>query len=140
MKLSTKTRYAIRILFELVEASKPISIANLSEKTGITLRTVENINAILRQNDITSSVMGAGGGILLQKKLKDISLGQMVTFFDEGVEFAVCCGDKANDCPNQKTCKTRAVWYEISAKIQNELDAISLETILLQYNSGSFEL
>ncbi len=140
MKLSTNTRYAIRVLFELVEATKPISIANLSEKTGITLRTVENISTALRNNAITTSVFGAGGGIVLHTPLKDISLGQMVKFFDEGVEFAVCCGDKANDCPNQSTCKTRAVWRDISNKIQAELDAISLDTILLQYSSGKFEL
>ena len=140
MKLSTNARYAIRVLFELAEVTKPISIANLSEKTGITLRTVENISTVLRTHAITSSIVGAGGGILLQTQLKDISLGQIVTFFDEGIDFAVCCGNKANDCPNQSTCKTRAVWQGVSAKIQAELDAIALDTILHQYRVGHFEL
>ncbi len=139
MKLSTHTRYAIRILFELHLAKGPISIAALSELTNIGLKTVENIHAVLRQNDITASIIGAHGGIRLNKPLSAISLGKMIELFDEGVRFVVCFGEKSNDCPRQNVCETRSVWKTISGQIQKELDTVSLEAILDQYREENTE-
>ncbi len=139
MKLSTHTRYAIRILFELHLARGPISIAALSELTNIGLKTVENIHAVLRQNDITASIIGAHGGIRLNKPLSAISLGKMIELFDEGVRFVVCFGEKSNDCPRQNVCETRSVWKTISEQIQKELDTVSLEAILDQYRQENME-
>ena len=139
MKLSTHTRYAIRILFELHLARGPISIAALSVLTNIGLKTVENIHAVLRQNDITASIIGAHGGIRLNKPLSAISLGKMIELFDEGVRFVVCFGEKSNDCPRQNVCETRSVWKTISGQIQKELDTVSLEAILDQYREENTE-
>ena len=139
MKLSTHTRYAIRILFELHLAKGPVSIAALSELTNIGLKTVENIHAVLRQNDITASIIGAHGGIRLNKPLSAISLGKMIELFDEGVRFVVCFGEKSNDCPRQNVCETRSVWKTISEQIQKELDTVSLEAILDQYRQENME-
>lgn len=133
MKLSPNTRYAIRILFELADASEPMSSAWLAEKTGLSLRVVETVQPVLKQQGITSGTVGAKGGVQLLRGLDKISLGEMIRLFDNGIEFAVCCGEKSNDCPNQDFCETRSVWRSVSALIQKELDAVSLETILRQY-------
>jgi Rrf2 family protein len=129
MKLSVKTRYAVRVLFELADAAAPLSIGDVSEKTGISPRAVENICAQLRQDGISTGIVGPGGGIRLEIPLKDISLGRLLDLFEGGVEFAVCCGDKANDCPNRHECENRAVWRKVSAKIQAELDTIPLDEL-----------
>lgn len=140
MRLNTNARYAIRVLFELASTSLPVSSAILAEKTGLSMRAVENIQFILKQNGITSGTVGAKGGVTLEVPLTQISLGDIIRIFDEGVEFAVCCGDKANDCPNQNTCDTRAVWRTVSSQIQQELDKICLHDIFQQLpaaNSGT---
>lgn len=129
MKLSTNTRYAIRILFELHDAARPLSISILSQKTGIAPRTVENVHALLKQHGITESSVGAKGGITLSRPLEAISLGRIMVWFDDGVEFAVCCGDKGNECPQQSSCNTRSAWRKVSARVQTGLDAISLSDI-----------
>jgi Rrf2 family iron-sulfur cluster assembly transcriptional regulator len=118
MKLSAQTRYAVRILFELAAAATPLSIGDVAEKTGISPRAVEIICTRLRHDGISTGIVGPGGGIRLEVPLKDISLGQLVELFEGGVEFAVCCGDKAKDCPNQQHCENRAVWRKLSTKIQ----------------------
>lgn len=133
MKLSPNTRYAIRMIFELADAPGPMPSALLAEKAGLSLRVVENIQQVFKKHGITSATMGARGGISLQVPLSEISLGRMVSLFDDGIELAVCCGEKSNDCPNQDFCETRAVWRGVSALIQKELDAVSLETVLRQY-------
>ena len=130
MKLSAPTRYAIRILFELSECSHKATLGWISERTGISFKVVEAIAATLRQHGITASSAGPRGGISLVAPLAEISLGQVILLFDEGVEFAVCCGDKSNDCPQQNVCETRAMWRGISGRIQAELDKISLAEVL----------
>ncbi|MCC8194850.1 MAG: Rrf2 family transcriptional regulator, partial [Deltaproteobacteria bacterium] len=136
MRLSANTRYAIRVLFELNGMPGPVATAFLAEKTGMTLRTVENIHTILRRAGITAGTVGAKGGIALVAPLETISLGRLVALFDDGVEFAVCCGDKSNDCPNQSGCGIREIWKGVSHDVQSRLDAISLATILQRYPTG----
>ena len=138
MKLSPNTRYAVRLLFELSAMRLPVSIAALSMKTGIALRTVENVHTVLKQHGVTDASVGPKGGIVLQRPLAEISLGQLVEWFDDGVEFAVCCGEKANECPQQGVCETQAVWRGISGEVQKSLNMFSLADILRQYPKATF--
>ena len=138
MKLSPAIRYAVRILFELSTARKPLSAGYLSQKTGITPRAIENIHAVLRKHKITFGTVGAKGGIELVRPLSEISLGKLVEIFDSGVSFAVCSGEKANECPGQSTCAVRSAWRDVSRHVQESLDAVSLENILRQYPEGIF--
>lgn len=135
MKLTTNTRYAIRILCELAESSGLVSISTLSEKTGISLRTIEQIHTVCKQFGLTTGTVGAKGGIQLQRDLKNISLGEIILLFDDGIEFSVCCGDKSNNCPHQDSCASRNMWYDISMKIQEQLNIVSLQDIFVQYNA-----
>ncbi len=133
MRLSTHTRYAIRIIFELHLAKLPVPIAMLSAQTNISQKIIENVHAILKQNNITEAIIGARGGIRLCKPLSAISLGDMIELFDDGIHFIVCFGNKSNDCPRQSVCETRSVWKTISDRISRELGNVSLESILDQY-------
>ena len=133
MKLAPNTRYAIRLLFELEAAGGPLSISALSRRTGLSFRVLENIHAVLKQNEVTDAMVGAKGGIVLRKPLGEISLGQVVAWFENGVQFSVCCGEKAYECPQQDGCATRSSWRSVSEKVQDALDGISLKEIVGQY-------
>lgn len=130
MKLPTSVRYAVRVLFELHKAKGPLPIALLSEKTGVTFRAIENLHTVLRQNGITTGVLGARGGLTLTVPLEKVSLGKLVALLDNGVEFSVCCGERANECPHQDSCAVRALWRGVSSKFQKALDGVSLASIL----------
>ena len=133
MKLSSNTRYAVRILLELWDAKTPVSIAPLSDKTGIALRTIENVHTVLKLHGVTDATVGAKGGIRLERSLDEVSLGQLVEWFDEGIEISVCCGGKANECPRQISCQTRAVWHDVTERLRATLDAISIGEIFRNY-------
>lgn len=130
MKLAPNTRYAVRLLFELDAAGVPLSISVLSRKTGLTPRVVENIHAILKRQGATVARVGAGGGIALKKPLEEISLGELVDWFEDGVEFRVCCGEKANECPQQDACETRLCWSGVSGRIRGMLHTVRLADIV----------
>lgn len=135
MKFSTHTRYAIRVLLELSKTNEPVSMAKVSEETGIALRTVEAIHTVLKEYQVTGSTIGAKGGIYLETPLKEISLGLVVLLFDDGIEFSVCCGERTNLCPNRSECGVQACWNTISLEIQEYLNGIFLEDIFISDSS-----
>lgn len=132
MKLSTNTRYAVRLLSELGASPVPLSLSTLSRITGMSMRALENVQAVLKQQGVTDGAVGAKGGISLKRSLSEISLGQLIAWFDDGVEFTVCCGEKANECPQQDSCANRAAWRGVSQRVQTTLNDISLDEIFRQ--------
>ena len=134
MNLSTNTRYAIRLLFELRKPGPPVSTAYLAEQTGIALKTMEKIHATMKRNGFTGGTVGMKGGIFLLVPLTEISLGQIVELFDDGIRLAVCYGNKANECPNQHCCDISSAWGKISRLMQESLNSISLWSILQEYS------
>ena len=137
MNLSTSTRYAIRLLFELREPGPPVATAYLAEQTGIALKTMEKIHATMKRSGFTDGTVGMKGGIFLLVPLTEISLGQIVELFDEGIRFGVCYGNKANECPNQHCCDISSAWGKISRLVQEGLNSISLWSILQEYSEDS---
>jgi Rrf2 family iron-sulfur cluster assembly transcriptional regulator len=133
VKLPTLIRYAVRIIFELKKSGSPLPIALISRNTGIAPRTVENLHAALSRNGLTVGTVGARGGIALSVPLEEITLGKLIAILDEGIDFSVCCGEKANECPNQDKCLRRAVWNRISAEFQKAFDNLSLGGIFRDY-------
>jgi Rrf2 family iron-sulfur cluster assembly transcriptional regulator len=133
MELKPDIRYAIRVIFTLTGLNKPVSIAWLSEKTGIAPRAVELIHSALKRNGLTTSVLGAKGGIKLAVPLTEITLGGLVEIFDGGIEFSICSGKKTNECPDKQKCAMRSAWNGLSERIQQKLNDISLEEIFQDY-------
>lgn len=133
MRLSTNTRYAIRLIYELYQIRSPLPISSLAERINVSNKIIENIHSVLKQQGITEAIIGANGGIRLIRNLDAISLGEMIALFDDGVRFVVCFGNKANNCPRQSVCETQSVWKTISDRIQHELDSVSLADILDEY-------
>ena len=136
MKLNTAIRYAVRILFALSCSQSPSSIYTLSERTGIAPRAIELTHEKLKQHGITTGVVGAKGGIALVLPLADISLGGLVAIFDGGVEFFICSGDRTNACPDMSECSMRTAWDEVSERVQDVLNALSLEEIFRNYEKN----
>ncbi|MDR3357843.1 MAG: Rrf2 family transcriptional regulator [Desulfovibrio sp.] len=133
MKLKTDVRYAVRMLFTLTGADKPLSMACLAEKTGIAPRAIELVHSALKRNGLATSAVGSKGGISLAVPLSEITLGRLVEIFDGGVEFFVCSGKKTNECPDKEKCAMRTVWNGLSDRIQRKLNSISLEEIFQEY-------
>ena len=85
MKLSTKGRYGLRALIDLAQYSgeAPVSITSISSRQDISERYLEQLMAMLKKAGIVSSVRGAGGGYILAKDMKDISVGDILRALDK---------------------------------------------------------
>ena len=126
MKLTTKGRYAVTAMLDLALHSNegPITLADISERQGISLSYLEQLFAKLRKNGLVSSARGPGGGYRLSRNATEICVVDVITAVDEKIDARRCEG--AGNCQGEKTCLTHELWCDLSNQIYKFLKGISL--------------
>jgi len=130
MKLTTKGRYAVTAMLDLaLHANQgPVSLADISERQGISISYLEQLFAKLRRNDLVSSVRGPGGGYRLSRGSTEIFVAQVVDAVDEPVDITRCEGQ--GNCQNGEPCLTHYLWEDLSQQLHQFLSAISLQSLV----------
>jgi len=130
MRLTAKGRYAVTAMLDLAvnQDCGPISLADISERQGISLSYLEQLFAKLRRSELVSSVRGPGGGYLLSRDSKEIFVAEIVDSVDEMVDATRCQGRA--DCQNGETCLTHELWEDLSEQIHHFLSNIDLESLI----------
>ena len=126
MRLTTKGRYAVTAMLDLAlhARSGPVSLADISERQGISISYLEQLFAKLRRRELVSSVRGPGGGYQLSAESASISVASVIDAVDESVDATRCAG--LGDCQDGETCLTHYLWCDLSDQLHNFLDGISL--------------
>ncbi|MCF6260644.1 MAG: Fe-S cluster assembly transcriptional regulator IscR [Gammaproteobacteria bacterium] len=126
MRLTTKGRYAVTAMLDLALNAKdrPITLADISQRQGISLSYLEQLFSRLRKQDLVSSARGPGGGYRLSRNAGEISVAQVIAAVDEKVSVTRCGGK--GDCQNGEACLTHKLWCSLSDQIQDFLTGISL--------------
>ncbi|RMP54741.1 Iron-sulfur cluster assembly protein transcriptoinal regulator IscR [Pseudomonas savastanoi pv. retacarpa] len=130
MRLTTKGRYAVTAMLDLALHAQngPVSLADISERQGISLSYLEQLFAKLRRGNLVSSVRGPGGGYQLSRDMKGIQVAQVVDAVNESVDATRCQG--LGDCHAGDTCLTRHLWCDLSQQIHEFLSGISLADLV----------
>jgi len=126
MKLSTKGRYAVMAMVDLAQnsAGQPVSLADISDRQAISLSYLEQLFSKLRRQGLVKSSRGPGGGYRLSRNAMDIYVGQVIKAVDEAVDARRCGGSE--NCQGDERCLTHELWSDLSHRIEEFLDAISL--------------
>ncbi len=112
----------------LHEGNGPISLADISERQGISLSYLEQLFAKLRRNDLVRSVRGPGGGYQLNRKRSAINVAEVIDAVNESVD-ATGCRNQA-DCQGGEICLTHHLWCDLSEQIHRFLSGISLQELV----------
>ncbi len=130
MQLSTKSRYAVTSLLDLVMHSEqgPVSLADISIRQGISLSYLEQLFAKMRRNKLVVSTRGPGGGYSLGGSPDQVCIADVINAVDE--EMQVADKDIANGSPTYEPCLTEQLWEELSTEIENYLTTISLADMM----------
>jgi Rrf2 family iron-sulfur cluster assembly transcriptional regulator len=130
MRLTAKGRYAVTAMLDLAvhHNEGPISLADISDRQGISLSYLEQLFAKLRRNELVKSVRGPGGGYQLSRDAASIFVAQIVDAVDEKVD-ATRCGGRA-DCHHGETCLSHELWSDLSSQIHQFLSDIDLASII----------
>lgn len=136
MMISTKGRYALRVLVDMTrhDGEGFVSLSLLSKRAGVSLKYLELIVSVLNKGGLLLSKRGKEGGYKLSRRASQISVGEILRL-TEGTLAPVECLSKDEDCPRSEQCPTLPLWHRLDRLIENYLDGISL----LDLSEGKFD-
>ncbi len=126
MRLTTKGRYAVTAMLDLAlhYQEGPITLADISQRQGISLSYLEQLFSKLRKRGLVDSTRGPGGGYRLSRDAEQIAVAEVISAVDEKVD-ATRCGGLSN-CQDDGQCLTHELWADLSEQIYSFLSGISL--------------
>ena len=130
MRLTTKGRYAVTAMLDLAlnRGHGPIALADIAQRQGISLSYLEQLFSKLRKRSLVASVRGPGGGYNLAREASTIFVAEVITAVDENVDTTRCAG--AHNCQNDGPCLTHDLWHNLSERIYDYLNTISLQDLV----------
>ena len=130
MKLTTKGRYAVTAMLDLAvhQHHDTVALADIAARQGISLSYLEQLFAKLRRKGLVASVRGPGGGYSLALPASRISVAQIVMAINENIDATRCGGEE--NCHGDERCLTHQLWTELSRRIYEFLDGITLATLV----------
>jgi Rrf2 family transcriptional regulator, iron-sulfur cluster assembly transcription factor len=142
MRLTTKGRYAVTAMLDLSlnYGIRPITLADISDRQGISLSYLEQLFANLRRQGLVISSRGPGGGYRLSRSADEVTVLDVVSAVDEKVD-ATRCEGKGN-CDNGEQCLSHEIWQSLSDQIRLYLSSITLGQVVKDYkakNNGDGE-
>lgn len=128
MKISTKGRYAIRLMLDLAthESDGYISIKSISVRQGISEKYLEQIIKMLSKAGLVVSTRGAQGGYKLIKEPKDYTVGEILRVTEGSLAPVSCLEGDENHCENCENCVTIEIWQNVMDAINEAVDGITL--------------
>lgn len=137
MKISTKGRYGLRAIIDLILNSngENVSLINIAERQDISKNYLEQVFSSLRKAGIVNSTKGAQGGYYLADKPSNITVGDVLRVL-EG-DLSVVSPDHNTQDNLIEQCIQKNVWDEIDNKITEIIDGITLEDLINEYRNDS---
>ena len=132
MRLTTKGRYAVTAMLDLAihREQGPISLADISQRQGISLSYLEQLFGRLRKGMLVRSVRGPGGGYELDGTPDYIKISHIIDAVNESVDTTKCQG--AGNCQGGETCLTHHLWEDLSEQIHDFLQGVSLADLVIK--------
>ena len=132
MKISTKGRYALRMLIDLAEHQNEgyIALKDIAQRQGISKKYLEQIVPMLNRSDILRTNRGFQGGYCLAKSPDQYTVGSILRLTEGGLAPVACLENQPNQCPRSEQCITLPIWQGLYQVIPEYLDGITLQDIL----------
>lgn len=131
MKLSTKSRYGTRLLFDMARHYKqgPIQLASIAKRQDIPVKYLEQIIIPLKKANYIESVRGSKGGHMLARPPEEITVYEIVELLEKGLKLTECT-ENPKLCNRSKTCITHIIWREATQAMKAKLQSITLADLL----------
>ena len=132
MIVSTRGRYALRVLIDLAEhyPGSYIPMKDIANRQGLPLKYLEQIMPALSKGNLVEGLHGKGGGYRLAKAPEDCTVGEILRLTEGDLAPVACLEDGAKPCERAGECRTLPIWVELNELVNNYLDGISLADLL----------
>lgn len=128
MIVSTRGRYALRVLIDLAEhgGNGRIPLKDIAERQEISRKYIESIMALLSKNGFVDGVHGKGGGYKLNRSPQEYRVGDILRL-TEGTLVPVSCLENGDGgCPKKDKCRTISMWTKLDELIESYLDSVTV--------------
>ncbi len=136
MKISTKGRYALRLMLDLAEHSDGyIALKDIAERQGLSKKYLEQIVPLLNKADILKTNRGYQGGYRLARSPSEYTVGDILRITEGSIAPVSCLDGDTNTCERSNECASLSVWKGLNEVIEKYLDGITLQDILDNYRA-----
>lgn len=145
MKISTKGRYALRMLLDLAQHSTAdpeageqyIALKDIAARQNISKKYLEQIVPLLNKAALLRTNRGFQGGYLLAKPPEQYTVGEILRVTEGSLCPVSCLRRESAECPRSADCMTLPVWDGLYKAINEYLDGVTLKDILEQSSAGN---
>ncbi len=128
MKLSSRARYAVRLVLEIDRQggrTKPVQLIQVSKLTGISKRYLEQLAIALKSHSLIRGISGRKGGYLLARSPKKITIGDVLKAVIGPIDLSVCVVEPES-CMRAEFCECRLIWTLLNRKVNAVLEEFSI--------------
>lgn len=132
MIVSTRGRYALRVMIDLAERSDDeyIPMKEIAERQKISLKYLEKILPVLAKNSLIEGVHGKGGGYRLTRAPQDYPIGEILRLTEGDLAPVSCLECNASACERSADCRTRPMWDKLNQLITDYFDGITISDLM----------
>lgn len=132
MKISTRGRYALRVMIDLAERSDEgyVAMKSVAERQNVSLKYLEKILPILVKAKMIEGVQGKGGGYRLTRPVGECKVRDILRLTEGDLAPVACLEHGAAPCKNAVECRTYPMWRKLDEIINEYLDSVTLEDLM----------
>ena len=140
MKISTKGRYALRMLLDMAQHQQEgyVTLKDIAQRQGISKKYLEQIALILGQAGILHGVRGHQGGYRLVGKPAEYTVLEILQAMEGSLAPVACLECKPVQCPRAADCRTLPMWEKLDKLIDDYLESVTLKDLTHVQDGGDF--
>ena len=132
MKISTKGRYALRLMLDLAmnDKEEPVRVREIASRQEISDKYLEQIVSVLAKAGYVKSIRGPQGGYRLVKPPQEYTVGSILRLTEGSLSPVACLEDEPNLCSRKEECMTLPLWVKLDEAIKGVVDHITLQDLI----------
>jgi len=132
MKISTKGRYAVRVMLDLAtnNTGEYIKVKDIAARQEISEKYLEQIISVLNKAGCVKSIRGAQGGYKIARDPSNYTVGMILRLTEGSLNPVACLDDEINECERCDTCETLEIWKELAEAINHVVDNVTIADLV----------
>lgn len=132
MKISTKGRYALRMLIDLAEHQNGeyIALKDIAQRQDVSKKYLEQIVSLFNKSNILKTNRGFQGGYMLKRSADQYTVGEILRLTEGSLAPVACLDQDPIECPRSGECATLPMWQGLERVINEYLDGITLQDLI----------
>lgn len=132
MMISTKGRYALRVMVDLADHNDGsfIPLNDIAERQGISEKYLESIVSSLSKAKIVESIRGKGGGYRLNRPLEEYTVAEILNCTEGEFAPVSCLSTDENECERRNECPTLSMWKNLQDMVNNYFENVTIRNLV----------